>query len=143
MATHSPDTWAQRDLEGLQAVDSTPGHMLHPVYFQDQPYPQYDPSTQQLPAALNTGEGAQHWGDDPTLASRSKISSPVPANTIRHETSELESRILGLRRTTFVLTVSNIILAIALVVLGVIQSQMLSSNNRSAAAAAGQQSCPT
>ena len=42
-----------------------------------------------------------------------------------------EKRILGLRKTTFFLTLSNILLAVALIVVGVAESRMLGRSNSS------------
>lgn len=129
------------DLEGLQHVDATPGHMLHPTaHFYGQELHRDRDSIP--PGAGNLSAVTQHYPvsqDGPTYPSptkedKTKFSSPEPVpgdadfnlnNLATDRKPASEPRILGLRRTTFFLTVSNILLAIGLVVLGVVQSRVL------------------
>jgi hypothetical protein len=140
--------WNRVDLEGLQPVDPTPGHMLHPAHLH------YGQQLHRDPISANTGDGGNQqyhrFNDDASLARPSpKVSTPEPEQVpddanlnVNHrgKTPVSEARILGLRRTTFFLTVSNILLAIGLVVLGVVQSQLRQSRDISTASTA-QSSC--
>ncbi|KAH6846959.1 hypothetical protein B0I37DRAFT_134650 [Chaetomium sp. MPI-CAGE-AT-0009] len=120
--------WCREDYEAAQAVNFSDG--LHPVNLQNnQHYYQHDaPET-----TYRSDERYQAWQNSPAPPSISKgapQASPVasslePKQETATVTPGTAPRILGLRRTTFFLTVSNILLAIALIVLGVVQSQIL------------------
>jgi hypothetical protein len=158
--------WSREDFEGLQAIDNSPGSMLHPAnppgnhqhhhqqYSQQQPHGQqhyngqhdyqYQHAQQQSPVPVSSGgEGrGQDWLD---FSPSTKISTPATLvaearNGTRAPGSE--PRILGLRRTTFFLTVSNILLAIGLVVLGVVQNHALKNSSGASTALEAQGSCP-
>jgi hypothetical protein len=132
--------WSRDDLEGPQAVDVSPGGMLHPVNRQS--HHQDDP--QQTPQVSDMGDDrAQDGREAPIPSSPGKIPSSVTVPVEAHDESGRPGRILGMRRTTFLLTTSNLLLAIALVVLGVVQSQVLKSGSGTSRAIEAQGSCPT
>ncbi|KAK4120951.1 hypothetical protein N657DRAFT_623915 [Parathielavia appendiculata] len=142
--------WSREDLERLQPVDVSPWNALHPV--QSQPNQQSNP--QQTPQQLHTlDDTSGNWQELPIPYSPpEKIPSPpkAPVEGVEQQHGETRGsgKILGLRRTTFFLTVSNILLAIALIVLGVVQSQVLRSSSGTATSLpagldAQQSSCPS
>jgi hypothetical protein len=152
--------WSREDFEGLQAIDRSPGSMLHPAnppdhqqysqqqhgqqHYSGQHNYQYQHTQQQNPVPVSSGgEGRrQDWLD---FSPSAKISTPVTlVAEARHgtRTPGSEPRILGLRRTTFFLTVSNILLAIGLVVLGVVQNDALKNSSGASTALEAQGSCP-
>jgi hypothetical protein len=131
--------WNREDFEALQVIDHSPGSMLHPASPPDnhQHYSQQQHNQQHYNEQYNY---QYHHPQQPV-----KITTPVTLVTeARHEarTPGSEPRILGLRRTTFFLTVSNILLAIGLVVLGVVQNHALKNSSDASPALEGQGSCP-
>jgi hypothetical protein len=141
--------WSREDYEAAQAVNFSDG--LHPVH------PQQSQHYYQHNAPEPTDRGDETWRyqswqnsqaqNSPTPPSLAKVASPSPIVAPPEPTHEIgpsktEPRILGLRRTTFFLTVSNILLAIALVILGVVQSQVLRSEMGTATGSEAQGACP-
>ncbi len=134
--------WSREDLEAPQALDSSPGSMLHPVplqYGAQNSYYNHSP----MP---NSGEkGYQHWQDSSALPATEPPSAVTIIDEAEREPSS-DARIIRLKRATFVLSVSNILLAIGLVVLGVVQSRALSRSGDSGGPSTGsepQASCPS
>lgn len=108
--------YARQDYEGLQPVDSPdPSSGLQPVTTTP-PYQDHHIKYQQY-----FYQSPQQHGE--TTTGTEEISNTV---TIEEKKSR---RILGMRRTTFWLTASNIILAIALVLVGVLPAQLGKNNN--------------
>lgn len=127
--------WSREDLEAPQAVDCSPGLMLHPVHLPSHQHQQALPS--------NAGEErSQEWQDSPTPPPPAKTPSRYPVPVEASKAPGWEPRILGLRRTTFLLTVSNIVLAIGIVVLGVVQNNVLKNGGVAATGSEVQASCP-
>ena len=139
--------WSREDYEASQVVDFSDG--LHPVH------PQQSQHYYQHHAPEPTDRGYETWRNQtwktsqnsPTPPSLAKVASPSPIVAPPEPTYEVgpsktEPRIFGLRRTTFFLTVSNILLAIALVVLGVVQSQVLRNETAATTGSEAQGACP-
>lgn len=173
MAKHAIG-WAREDLEALQAVDRSPGSMLHPAlpvdnhqrqnqqyhhqysqqeyhqqHYNQQHNHQYHHAQQQNAVSASANDGRpQDWPDSAISDQSGKISTPATLvaeakhGSSRPRTPGSEPRILGLRKTTFFLTVSNILLAIGLVVLGVVQNHVLKNSNDASTALEAQGSCP-
>lgn len=125
--------WSRQDLEAPQAVDTSPGAMLHPVHLanshwsrQHQPMPASSPGVDH--------EGGQGKEDCQPTTTPAYPKSLDPATTLPVQMKPAPHsggpRILGLRRTTFFLTASNLLLAIGLIVLGVVQSRVLHNGQR-------------
>ena len=106
-ATHgSSPSHNPRDYEGLQSVDAyDPMTGLHTVQ-DDQP--KYSYHQEQHPSRSD-------YAVQSSAIANSKYGQDGP-----HSTPTGDKRILGLRRTTFLLTGSNIVLAIGLVLAGVL-----------------------
>jgi hypothetical protein len=134
--------WSREDLEAAQVVDFTTGSMLHPVHVQNNQ--QYN--HHHAPELVNTsGERFKDGQDSPISSPPAKLATPAvapPGASQESRTPGAEPRILGMRRTTFFLTVSNILLAIGLVVLGVVQSRVLQSNAGTPTGLEAQGACP-
>ncbi|EAQ82954.1 hypothetical protein CHGG_10772 [Chaetomium globosum CBS 148.51] len=140
--------WSREDYEAAQVVNLSDG--LHPVH----PQPSQHYYQHYAPEPVGPGDeswryqGWQNNQNSPTPPSLGKVASPssiAPPQGPTHEigTSGTQPRILGLRRTTFFLTASNILLAIALVVLGVVQSQVLRNETGTATGSGAQGVCPS
>jgi hypothetical protein len=135
--------WNREDFEALQAIDNSPGSMLHPASPPDnhQHYSQQQHGQQHYNEQYNEQYNYQYHhpqqpakGTTPvTLVAEARHEARIPGS---------EPRILGLRRTTFFLTVSNILLAIGLIVLGVVQNHALKNNSGASTALEAQGSCP-
>ncbi|KAK4097582.1 hypothetical protein N658DRAFT_500287 [Parathielavia hyrcaniae] len=113
--------WSREDLERLQPVDVSPWNGLHPAPSQSDH--QSRPQQQQ-------DDTSRNWQEMPIPYSPpEKILSPFqpPVQPLQHGDAKEPAKILGLRKTTFFLTLSNILLAVGLVVLGVVQSRVSSS----------------
>ncbi|KAK4149051.1 hypothetical protein C8A00DRAFT_38367 [Chaetomidium leptoderma] len=137
--------WSREDLESPQAVEALEfGNMLHPVHLESNP--QHHQQQQTAQPSHTGDDGFQGWQGAPTPAQSAKVSSPGPAPfeaTYEGITPGSPPRILGLRRTTFFLTVSNILLAIGLIVLGVVQNQALRTSSGGPTGLEAQGSCPS
>ena len=125
--------WSREDLEAPQVIDSSPGGMLHPVHLQSHQHHQ----TSSQPTGQ---ERSQEWQDSPTPPPPAK--SPIPVSLSQARAPGWQPKILGLRRATFFLTVSNILLAIGLVVLGVVQNNVLKNGGVASTGSEAQASCP-
>ncbi|KAK3902162.1 hypothetical protein C8A05DRAFT_15736 [Staphylotrichum tortipilum] len=121
--------WTREDLEAPQALDTSPGAMLHPVHSADgqwshhqhRPMPAFSPS-------IGDGSGQDKSDYYPAAASAHPkamgLATTVPVQ-VKLAAIVRGARILGLRKTTFFLTASNLLLMIGLIVLGVVQSRVL------------------
>jgi len=144
-----PVPWGQRDLEGLQPVDPTPpGHGLHPV---DLP-PDYDSryhlhQAHQMPQvqlqqqhnpAFTWSSTSQSW---PKMSDRTALDPTTSLASEPNQYTKLpdpkNKKVLGLRKTTLALVISNILLAIGLVILGVVQNHVLQKSATTAKESCG------
>ncbi len=140
--------WSREDLEAPQALDTSPGAMLHPVHMADGHWPHRQHQHQTVPAfSPNTShEGGRDEQEHHPTATFTHSKSMDMATTVpvqeKHGADTKGPRILGLRRTTFFLTASNLLLAVGLIVLGVVQSRVLgNSQSASPPGLAAQASC--
>ena len=129
--------WSRDDLEAPQPVNDTPGNMLHPTQLH------YGQQLHHSPTTPGSGTQVSQFSDSPPPWQPAKESAAVQANALPNASNPAElpggatkptGTIFGLRKTTLFLIISNVLFAIALIVVGVVLSR--DSNNNSAAALA-------